>query len=102
MDKHDSFIEAIHSKKKIKVTIDSKEKGIIVRTCIPFDYGPSRRYKSDRYHMYNLDSPSGPHNISILPEQLIRVELTDENFEPGHYVTWDPDWNIERDWGKYS
>lgn len=98
------FITAIHGKKKVKITFDSKEKGIITRKCVPFDYGPSRKYNDgrDRYHFYDLDSPEGNHNLSILPEQLITIELLNETFEPSDYVTWRPNWIVKRDWGKYS
>lgn len=63
-----------------------------------------RRYKdgADRYHLYDLDSPNGSHNLSILPEQLIKIELTAENFDPGDYITWELNWILERDWDKYS
>lgn len=55
------FIEAINNKLILQITFDSKEKGIIKRTCIPFDFGPSRKYKDglDRYHVLDLDSPDG-------------------------------------------
>lgn len=104
MDNHDLFIEAIHRMIIVKITVDSQEKGLITRRAIPYDYGPSRRYKdgADRYHFYDLDSPDGAHNISILPEQLIKIELTNENFEPGDYVNWKPNWIVKRDWGRYS
>lgn len=101
---YDDFITAINDKKVIKITFDSAEKGIITRNCIPFDYGPSRRYKDgkDRYHMYDLDSPDGSHNLSILPENLNALEITEDFFEPGDYVKWTPNWYVARDWGKYS
>ncbi len=98
------FFTAIHGKKEVKITFDSKEKGIIKRKCVPFDYGPSRKYNDvrDRCHFYDLDSPEGNHNLSILPEQLIAIELLNETFEPSDYVTWRPNWIVKRDWGKYS
>ncbi len=99
------FLEAINNMKVVEVTFESYEKGTIVRTCIPFDFGPSRRYKDgkDRYHFYDLDSPSGNHNLSILPEQIIEIRLTSEVFNPGDYVTWKTiNWFVERDWGVYS
>ena len=104
MNKHNLFLEAIRNKNKVKVVVDSKEKGRIERHCIPFDYGPSKRYSDqrERYHFYTLDSPEGPHNLSILPEQLIEIEILNEIFEPGDYVNFEPSWFIPRDWGKYS
>ena len=101
---HDLFIQAIHQKRLVTVTIDSNEKGIITRKCICYDYGPSRRYKDglNRYHFNDLDSPDGMHNLSILPAQLIWMEVLEETFEPGDYITWIPTWFIKRDWGNCS
>ena len=98
------FIEAIHNKSVVLVNVDSKEKGVIKRTCIPFDFGPSKRYKdgSDRFHFYDLDSPDGKHNLSILEEQLITLEILADFFEPADYVTWAPNWIVARDWGVHS
>lgn len=104
MSNLDIFLEAIHNRRIISIIFDSFEKGEISRKCIPFDYGPSRRFKDgeDRFHAFTLNSPSGNHNISILPKQLIEIEMTNEKFNPGDYVTWEPNWIIKRDWGPYS
>ena len=104
MDIKSTFIEAIDSTKLVSVTVNSKEKGIIKRTCVPFDFGPSRKYKDglDRYHLLDLDSPDGPHNLSILPDQLIDLEVLGKVFDPADYINWSPNWHLARDWGKYS
>ena len=104
MEKTQKFIQAIREKRIVKVKIDSHEKGIIERRCIPFDYGPSNKSKEklDKYHMFTLDSPSGNHNVSILPVQLLSIEVESENFDPGDYVHWTTNWHTKRDWGKYS
>lgn len=98
------FLFAINEMLITEITFKSAEKGIITRLCIPFDFGPSRRYKDglDRYHFYDLNSPEGKHNLSILPEQLISITLTDNNFNPSDYITWSPNWFVKRDWGIYS
>lgn len=103
-NKYAKFISAINDRKIVSVKVDSYEKGVIVRQCIPFDFGPSRRYKdnSDRYHMYDLDSPDGKHNLSITVDRLLEIEITENTFEPGDYVTWEPNWIVARDWGDYS
>jgi hypothetical protein len=94
----------IHTKKKVKITFNSFEKGVITRLCIPFDIGPSRKFKDgkNRYHFYDLNSPTGSHNLSILPGQLLNIEVTAESFNPEDYVTWSPNWHIYRDWGIHS
>jgi hypothetical protein len=98
------FLNALKTKKILTVTFTSKEKGTITRKCIPFDFGPSRKYRDnlDRYHFYDLDSPDGQHNLSITPNQIINITSSDENFEPKDYVKWTPNWHIERNWGNYS
>ncbi len=98
----DSFVQAICSKKKIKVTFYSKEdKEIIVRICAPMDYGPSKRAKdkSDRFHMWDYESE---HTLGLKPEQIRNIEMLDETFEPSEFVAWQTDWIIPRDWGQYS
>ncbi len=100
----EAFKTAIDLKKKVELTFNSKEKGIIKRCCIPFDFGPSRRYndKLSRFHFYDLNSPEGKHNLAILPNQVIKIEILEEAFLPKDYITWRPNWFISRDWGKFS
>ncbi len=102
---HEQFIQAIRTKKKVRITFDSQSKGVITRDCIPFDFGPSRRnlkVNPNRYHLYDLDSPDGKHTLSILPGQLLSINVLNEDFDPGDYVTWNPNWFVTRDWGVYS
>ena len=75
-----------------------------MRKCIPFDIGPSSKIKDgmDRFHFYDLDSPEGKHNLSILPEQIVSINILNESFEPKDYVKWQPNRFIPRDWGVYS
>ena len=105
MNNHNIFLYAITNKKVIELTFDSKDKGVITRKCIPFDFGPSRRnlkINPSRYHLFDLNSPEGKHTLSILPEQVIKINLLDETFNPADYVTWTPNWFIKRNWGVYS
>ncbi|WP_099346999.1 hypothetical protein [Clostridium tertium] len=99
-----NFVQSINEMKLVKVVFDSYEKGRITRVCVPFDYGPSRRYRDgeDRYHFYDLDSPSSNHNLSILPQQIKSIEILNETFCPEDYVKWTPSWFFKRDWGLYS
>ena len=99
------FLEGIHQKKYLSVDFVAKEDGLLRnRKCVPFDYGKSKKYKDnhDRFHFLDLDSPQGSHTLSILPEQVKRIELVHETFEPSEYVTWSPNWVVSRDWGIYS
>ncbi|HLP79588.1 MAG TPA: hypothetical protein VK158_03065 [Acidobacteriota bacterium] len=57
----------------------------------------------ERFQFFDFDSPSGPHYTAILPECVIDVRETEKRFEPT-FIDWKPpyNWNIKRDWGKFS
>lgn len=102
------FIGAIHSKNKVRLTFYSKEDGAqIVRNCAPMDFGPSRRAakKDDRYHLWDYDSDTKSHTLSLLPDQIASLEVLPDQFDPASFVTWSTQtspWFIARDWGTYS
>lgn len=98
------FVDAINKTRLVSITVNSIEKGVITRKCVPFDFGQSRKYNDgvERYHFLSLDSPEGSHNLSIIPSQLIQIEVLDECFKPSSYITWKPKWFLKRDWGIYS
>lgn len=107
MENKEKFLKAIDDKLKIKITFDSKEKGVITRTCIPFDFGASQKEdaidKSEKYHMLDLDSPEGkPHNLPVSVSQMTSIEVLEESFDPEKYVTWETNWIYKRDWGNKS
>ena len=105
---HEVFISGIDGRQKVVLTFASKEDEgqHLVRTCAPMDYGPSRnaRNKSDRYHFwdYDSDSPGGRHTLSLLPEQVVAIDESDELFDPAEFVAWKPQWFYPRDWGEFS
>lgn len=102
------FIDAIHQLRKVRVTFFSKEDGHnLTRICAPMDHGPSRRAKdkSDRFHFWDYESDTSNHVLSLLPEQVIRIEVTEIPFDPREFVTWDTAqsrWFVARDWGPRS
>lgn len=102
------FINAIHSKNKIRLTFFSKEDGAnLVRTCAPMDYGPSRRAanKDNRFHFWDFDSDKASHTLSLLPDQIVRIEPLEEKFDPSRFISWDTKkspWFVHRDWGEHS
>jgi len=104
----EEFIQAIHDKKKIKLTFFSKEDGtLLVRKCAPMDYGSSRRTKeqNDRFHLWDYESDTQQHTLSLNPEQISKLEVLDEIFNPSEFITWDTaksPWFVKRDWGIYS
>lgn len=102
------FIDAIHSKNKLVVTFYSKEDGrSVTRSCAPMDYGPSRRAadKSDRFHFWDFESDVKNHVLSLLPQQVLSLDLAPQSFIPSEFVTWDTKkspWFVVRDWGIHS
>lgn len=95
------FTAAIHSKNKVRVTFYSKDDQLeITRTCAPMDYGPSRRFKDgiDRYHFWDYDGDNGPHTLSLPENQVRRIEVIPQTFNPLEFVTWIPNWIIPRNW----
>jgi len=101
----EEFIAAIHSKSKIRVTFFSKEDGhALSRVCAPMDFGPSRRAadKSDRFHMWDYESDTKNHTLSLLPHQIQSIEVLPEHFDPAEFITWQTNWFVPRDWGQYS
>src|SRR5271170_1579237 len=101
----EQFIKAIRDKTRVRLTFSSKEDGReLTRMCAPMDYGPSRRAKNkdDRYHLWDYESDSSNHSLSLLPDQIVKIEFTSIHFEPSDFVTWTTDWFIKRDWGKFS
>lgn len=106
---HEVFISAIHSKQKVQVTFFSKKDEMYVtRKCVPLDFGPKAREKSqvDRYHLWDFLSPSAPHVESLEADQIRSISLVEESFDPGAIVrtfhNWTSKWHIRRDWGQYS
>jgi len=101
----DEFISAIRNKKKVRVIFFSKEdKETITRKCAPMDYGPSRRTKgkNERFHLWDYESATKNHTLSLSPQQVEKIEILDETFDPAEFVTWKTDWIISRDWGTFS
>ena len=104
----DSFVAAIHAKQKVRLTFFSKEDGhTLVRTCAPMDFGPSRRTKNkeDRYHLWDYESDTSTHTLSLLPGQVVSIEVLEEVFDPSEFVTWSTTtspWFVRRDWGTHS
>ncbi|QUD77676.1 hypothetical protein J7D36_11165 [Acinetobacter baumannii] len=103
------FTQAINTKSKLEVTFFSKEdKSPLTRLCAPFDIGPGSNIKkdtADRYHLWDYDSDTGPHTLSLVDEQVIEIKILNEKFEPSNIITWNfkpNSWHLPRDWGNYS
>lgn len=101
----DVFIQAIHDRRRVRLTFFCKEDGCnLTRVCAPMDYGPSRRatQKNDRYHLWDYESDQRNHVLSLDPGQVKAIEVMEETFDPGEFITWTTNWFVARDWGRYS
>lgn len=99
------FVNAIRSKRRVRITFFSKEdEAPLTRVCAPMDFGPSRRSKdqSDRFHVWDYESDKGPHVLSLAQDQVLRIEVLEDSFDPAEFIDWDTDWFTPRDWGPFS
>lgn len=101
-----TIAEAIQSTRKILLTFKTKDNRILTRTCAPLDIAPSKRAKIKfyKFHLWDYDS-TNPHVLSIMPDQIIEMKLTEDTFNPEEIVTWDimkSPWNVKRNWGRLS
>jgi len=103
-DNYVKFVQAVKDKKMVKITVETKDDGAVERTCLPFDFGATKKYKDglDRYYFYAIDSPDGKIDLTVLEAKLIKLEILKDGFEPEDYVTWDTNWILKRNWGNYS
>ena len=102
---HALFIQAIQDKKKISITFHSAKDGMdVTRIGAPMDFGPHARFKdkSDRYHVWDFSSPSGPHTEPLEASQIRSISLLADQFDPADFVTWTPKWHVPRNWGQLS
>ena len=103
------FKNAIQNKTKIRLTFYSRQDNDnVTRLCASMDYGESRRAKdkTPRFHLWDYDSPEGRHTLSLLPNQVVRMEFTKESFNPGEFITWSTassPWFVSRTtWGQFN
>lgn len=98
------FVRAIQERHLVRIGFAAADGGYRVRDFAPMDIGPRRRSadKTPCYHLWDYESPDGPHPLSLLPEQVGEFQVLDATFDPGEFVTWTPNWYVTRDWGTYS
>jgi hypothetical protein len=101
-----AFADAIMNRKKVRVTFMTKDNRHLIRKCAPLDMAPSFRGKINyyKYHFWDFDSLPKPHLLSLSSEQIVRLDIIDEGFNPEEIVTWTRKypWCIVRDWGSLS
>ncbi len=99
---HSRFIEAIAEKKKVSVRFFSlADNGVLDRICAPMDYGPGSDVKDarNRYLFWDYKgTPEGSHTLSLLPQQVLDLQVLGEVFDPAHFGAQTAPWFIPRNW----
>jgi len=81
-----------------------KEGTLLIRTCAPLDFGPTRFSDDDRYHFWDFDSET-PHPLQLESHNIASIDAIDDAFDPEEFVSWDLEkfpWHEPRDWGRLS
>jgi hypothetical protein len=101
---HTTFFDGIRSSRVLEVFVHTREHGLINRKCVPFYFWESKKYNDgkERFHMFDLLDPTGNNHLSVLPEQVIFIEMTDEYFEPLDYFRCKQKWISGHDVREYS
>lgn len=96
-----TFIKAIHDRKKILVHFFSPDdREILVTKCAPIDCWSVNGGESSRisYDLWDYEAP-GNQGAMTLPEELIvNIEILDEPFDPAEFADWPRRWVVARDW----
>lgn len=104
-NQHDVFIDAIHTKKKLKIRFYSEEdRGYIERVCAPMDYAAGKRIHDGipRYWVWDFESDKANHTLPLRAERIEWMNDAGEVFDPASFVSWPPKWVIARNWGQHS
>jgi hypothetical protein len=105
---HAAFLQAIQDKRLVTVTFfhvkDDAERTL---TCAPLDFGPLRGSKDQRprYQLWDVEAKRPPFNVTMLPEDLRTLVVSDTPFDPKDIIRWafKPNaWSTPRDWGPFS
>ena len=92
----EKFLQAQQSKHKIRLTFHPKaDPHVLMRICAPLAYGPGKVDRSDHLHVWADEGVSGKQLLSLQPEQVVRIDILDEEFDPGDFVHF-----LHRDWGQ--
>lgn len=102
MSFRDDFTKAVREKKLVEITAKTDDEGNIKRKCVPLEYGPGIRPRDgvDYFHLFDIDSPAGPHPLTLLPSQVLDLAVLTDTFDPGQYVRGKSGWYEKRDPGK--
>jgi hypothetical protein len=91
---HAQFIEAIKEKKKVWVRFYSKaDSGVLDRVCAPMDYAPGGELNDglNRYWLWDYAGNPGSNTLSLVPQQIVDLQVLGEVFDPAQLVIG-PSW----------
>jgi hypothetical protein len=86
---HEQFLQAVRDKKKVWVKYFSKaDNAVVERTCAPMDYGPGVGTSDGlhRYILWNYSNHDGENTLSLLPKQIVSLDVLGEVFDPSTLV----------------
>jgi hypothetical protein len=90
------FLQAMRDKHKVRIMFYSEaDKRTFIHVCAPLDYGPSKAKRSDHFHVWDYEVGAAGRLLRLKPEQVRRVDVLDEEFDPSDFV-----WFLSRDWGQ--
>ena len=80
---HDTFVRAIQEKRKVKLTLPSKEQGCNAeKLCGPIFYSASAEAGgSGCYYLWDFEAVAGNQFLGLLPSQIVGIELAEEPFD---------------------
>lgn len=93
---HETFIKAIHYKKKVEITWFKENGSLVVRNVVPLDYGPFNNHPTERYHCFNLWPKR--HIMGLDASRIDSIKMTQFDFDPKEIIFWEPSWYIQRNW----
>ena len=99
-NQHDVFIDAIHTKKKLRIRFYSADDGCYIERV----YATGKRIHDGipRYWVWDFESDKANHTLPLRAERIESMDDVGESFDPASFVSWPTNWTTARDWGKYS
>ncbi len=89
---HDTFVQATNQKRKVSLTFFNDEDGRkLVRMCAPLYYSQGQTEGDDLgcYYLWDFESNTGKHFLSLSPSKIVSMKSTEEAFDPRRvYRAW--------------
>ena len=82
---HASFIDSIRDRKRVLLQFYSTpDNSVLNRVCAPLEYGPGIDLKDvlNRYWIWDYAAQPGSHRIGLVPEQIVKLQISGESFDP--------------------